>query len=384
MGTVRNHLVVISFCFMLFLSGCWDIDEADRMNYVIGMGIDYEDGETVLHLQIPNLVSLGSPEVTPENARAVTIATERGETLAAIAHNIYLSAQRKLYFGHNTLVILTERALEEGLLKEAIDKLNRFPQTRYRVNFFATKSDLSELLQVTTLFENSSILTRITDTENTYELNSLIKNLSMRSLIIQLTEPGYNGIIPTIELNSTTWKGGDGKINAVESTGVAVATPKELFGFIEGDDVKGIRWLQESIRNNVMLEIDGKPAGEYIFINPRHKIKLEKSSGGKYVFHINVKTRGISTEVLEPVQYEEVVRSLSETIEEEIKATYLKGLEMGTDIYRLSEHMYRYDLPLWKQLQEDGTVPLEEDSIQVKVDVDLNHTSVDKMAPTVQ
>ncbi|HLS34737.1 MAG TPA: hypothetical protein VK061_00700, partial [Bacillota bacterium] len=214
MKRVQGVLLLIT---LLVLSGCWDIDEADRMNYVHGVGIDYIDEEIVVYLQIPNMGSLGSPEVTSEVETNVVVVKEEGQNISSIIHHMYQSAQRKLYFGHNTFLVLSEEALRNGLLNQSLDLMNRFPQTRYRINIFATQSNIEELLSVTTLFEDAAVLTRVTDTENTYEISSLVKNIDMRETIIQLTEPGYDAIIPAISLNTETWKSDGETIPTIET-----------------------------------------------------------------------------------------------------------------------------------------------------------------------
>src|SRR5690625_6184064 len=165
------------------------------MNYVHGVGIDYIDEEIVVYLQIPNMGSLGSPEVTSEVETNVVVVKEEGQNISSIIHHMYQSAQRMLYFGHNTCLVLPEEALRNGLLNQSLDLMNRFSQTRYRINIFATQSNIEELLSVTTRVEDAAVLTWFTGTEKTYEISSLVKNIDMRETIIQLTEPGYDAII---------------------------------------------------------------------------------------------------------------------------------------------------------------------------------------------
>src|SRR5690625_6182076 len=161
--------------------------------------------------------SLGSPDVTSEVETNVVIVQEQGQNISSIIHHMYQSAQRKLYFGHNTFLVLSEEALRNGLLNQSLNLLNTYPQTRHRINIFATQSNIEELLSVTSLFEDAAVLTRVTDTENTYEISSLVKNIDMRETIIQLTEPGYDAIIPAISLNTETWKSDGESIPTIET-----------------------------------------------------------------------------------------------------------------------------------------------------------------------
>lgn len=382
MKNIRKGVFIFIFISVSFLSGCWDVDEADRMNYVHGIGVDYEDGEIVIYLQLPNMGSLGSPDVTSDLEKSVVIAKGKGNNISSIIHDIYQSAQRKLYFGHSTYVILSEEALRQGLLIQAIDLMNRFPQTRYRINIFATKSNIEELLNVTTLFEQAAVLTRITDLENIYELSSLVKNISMRELIIQLDEPGFDGIIPAISLNKETWSESEQDIPAIKTIGVALIQPDKYCGFITGSDIHGLRWLQNSERNAVTVYKDDKPISEIVLVRPKHHISLA-STEGEVTFEIKVHSRGIIIEIIEPITQREIIEQLENTIKEEIYQTFLAALELESDIYRLSEHLYRYELSKWREIEDNGTIPLTKDSIDVIVDIKLIDTSIEKMEPTI-
>src|SRR5690625_7823004 len=117
----------------------------------------------------------------------------------------------------------------------------RLTQKRYCINIFSTQSNIEELLSVTTLFEDAAVLTRVTDTENTYEISSLVKNIDMRETIIQLTEPGYDAIIPAISLNTETWKSDGETIPTIETVGVALMKPDKYCGFITEQQINGLR-----------------------------------------------------------------------------------------------------------------------------------------------
>jgi len=60
-----------------------------------------------------------------------------------------------------------------------------------------------------------------------------------------------------------------------------------------------------------------------------------------------------------------------QTIKQQVKETYLHGVESNIDIYRLSEMLYRKNVQAWKNAEQNGKVPLTEDSIQ-KLDVQLH------------
>jgi len=368
---------------LMFLSSCWDINESDRMDYVYSVGIDYEDNRVTIYLQLVNLSSLGTPEITSEAESRVVIATASANTISEAIHEIYQSAQQRLYLGHNTSVVLTEAALKHGKLKEAIDLANRFPETRYRMNMFATKDNITDLYKTTTLFQDSPILTRITDLENIYEQSSRIKNLSLRELIIHLDEPSYEVAIPVIAAEKKVWKTENEDLIMIKDIGVALVTADEFKGFLIDDDMKGLRWTVHSNRNNVTLYEGNRPIGEIIVIRPKQKYTIH-SQGNSLQFEMNITARAMLNEVIEDISEKEIIQLVEEQIEEEVMRTYTKALQQNSDIYRLSEKVYRRQLKTWNKLHIDGIIPLTEESLIVKVDIELVDSGIDKTNPTVE
>ena len=365
---------------LILLTACWDVEESERMEYIHGAGVDYKDGEVIVHLQIANLGSLGTPDVVTEGENQVSIATGSADTISSAVHKIYHSAQRRLYWGHDTVLILSEAALKHNKLQESIDLMNRFPETRYRINVYATKDDVKELLKVSTLFQGTPILTRITDLENTYEQSSFIEQVSMRELIIQLDEPGYNGIIPTIAVNKDTWETEKEPITMIQDIGVANVRKDILLGFIVHDDIDGLRWMQKSKRNNVAIYKDDQPASEVIITNPKQIYNIE-TKNDDVTFHVTIKAQGIINEMLQDVDQEFILKALQKRIKEEVMHTYNQALKQNSDIFRLSEQLYRKKLKTWKKIEEDGMIPLDKDSLVVDVDIKLVDSKIDKTAP---
>src|SRR5690625_2386158 len=265
------------------------------MDYVYGMGIDYVDGQVKIYLQMVNLSSLGTPEVTSETESKAVIATATANTISEAVHEIYQSAQQRLYLGHNTSVVLSEEALKNGKLKETIDLLNRFPDTRYRMNFFATKDDIADIFKVSTIFQGSPILTRMTDMENIYEQSSRVQNLSLRELIIFLEEPNYEAKIPVIAIEDKVWQEEHETLLMVKDAGVALINVTEVKGVLIDDDMKGLRWTLKSERNNVTIYDRNQPVGELIVVRPKQNYTIHTDKKN-VTFELSIEAKAMINE----------------------------------------------------------------------------------------
>ena len=379
-----NYKVLIIVVMLFLLVGCWNIEESDRLDYVHGIGIDYEDGKIKIYLQIVNLGNLGTPDVASTGENQVTIAHASAEDINSAVFEIYRSAQMRLYWGHTTFIIISEAALEHNKLKEVLDLVNRYPETRYRIRIFATKSKITELMEVSPIFQGSPIFTRLTDLNNAHEQSSWMMPLTNRELLIALDEPGHNGIIPTVHIAENTWQTEKEPDPMVEALGVASVSADQFHGFILGNDANGLRWVQKkSERGKVTIFKDEKPASSVVIMNPKTKFNVDVD-GDNVTFHAKFKAKGIINEMLQDVDQQFIIKELKKQIKKEIMQTYRRGLEIDTDIYRLSETLYRKDLKTWKKIEKDGKIPLDEKSLQIEVNLDLIDSKLNKTEPIIE
>jgi len=68
---------------------------------------------------------------------------------------------------------------------------------------------------------------------------------------------------------------------------------------------------------------------------------------------------------------DEIRQGIIKKVKEEIKTTYEEGLKIDVDIYRLSEHLYRDKVKVWKKLEKNGKIPLTKESIS-KINIYVN------------
>ena len=153
-------LTIVSAFFLL--AGCWDMEESDRLDYVHGVGVDYEDGRIMLIFTIGESRWTGNPGNCGKGRRPNNNCTASAVDVNTAIFNIYKSAQKRLYWGHTTFIILSEATLENNKLKE----VSRFSQSVilrsiYRIRMFSTKMIFTGLMQLPT-FKGSPILSRLT------------------------------------------------------------------------------------------------------------------------------------------------------------------------------------------------------------------------------
>lgn len=381
-----RHWKLMAIIVILFplLAGCLDSNEPEQMVYIHGLGVDYKKGRYTIYLQMVNLGKLAKSEVGGGEKMQMEVGHASGRDIDEAVFALYKSIQRKVFWGHLSFVVFTEEALKHKALNDTIDLFDRYREIRYRIWMFSTKGDVKQLLLSSPMLGISTALTRIAEPRSGYSQSSILKPINMRELIMQLDEPGYNGVIPTVNIAKNIWQSDEKKRAAIKADGVALITTRKLQGFISSNDVMGLRWMtEESKRNGLLLKKNGKRAAHALLLTPSVTIQPEVKNQNVH-FTIKIKVSGYLNEIDQKISEEFLCREAEKEIEKEVRQTYLKGLELDADVYRLSNTLYKKNLADWKKVEKNGVIPLRNDSISVQAQVKLRHVGKQRLSPTIQ
>ncbi|WCN37473.1 Ger(x)C family spore germination protein [Aneurinibacillus uraniidurans] len=378
-----KFMAIIVILFPL-LAGCLDSNEPEQMVYIHGLGVDYKKGRYIIYLQMVNLGKLAKSEVGGGEKMQMEVGRASGKSMDEALFALYKSIQRKVFWGHLSFIVFTEEALKNKALNDTIDLFDRYRETRYRIWMFSTKGDVKQLLLSSPMLGISTALTRVAEPRGSYDQSSILKPMNMRELIMQLDEPGYNAVIPTVSIAKNTWQSNEKKRAAIQADGVAIITPRKLQGFISSNDVKGLRWMtEESKRNGLLLKKKGRRAAYVLLLSPSVTIQPEVKNQDVY-FTIKIKVSGYVNEIDQKISEEFLCREAEKVIEKEVQQTYLKGLELDADVYRLSNTLYKKNVDAWKKVAKNGVIPLRKDSISVQAQVKIRHVGKQRLRPTIQ
>lgn len=108
-----------------------------------------------------------------------------------------------------------------------------------------------------------------------------------------------------------------------------------------------------------------------------NKVKFSiqpKMKHGKPIFDIKVSMQGTLPELSANLNRKDIELKAIKVIDDQIRETYLKGLEINADVYGLSGIFYRNLSKEWNKLNDKGILPLDSSSIE-KIDIKVNLTS---------
>lgn len=349
------------FLPIILLSGCWDVNEPERMYYVHGIGVDYVDGKYEIYSQIIDFTNVAKSEQPQPDAVQAEIGHGKGDTIDEAIFEMYRTLDMRQFWGHLSFVVFSESAMEEGRVNTVVNLFNRYRETRYRIWVYGTKDKVSDIMVATPVLNKSITLSTLANPLNSFEQESHIAPVNFRQFILRLNEPNHSVAIPYIGLKKN-WESKKGKQEKIEYKGIVILSRDELKTIFSFKDIRGTQFMtDETIRTQLTYNLKDKPATMTV-----SNIKVDVKSklvDGSFKFDITVKLGAIASDFHAEITKEEVERSIKKEVEKRIRETYHTALEEDIDIYRLSNYAYKQNRKDWKRVEKEGQVPLDEDSI---------------------
>lgn len=345
------------------------------MLYLYGIGLDYKDGKYQIYTQIINFANIAKSE-QPADPQAIQaeVGHASGKTDHEAFYNLYKTMDEELYWGHLAYIVFSEELIKSGEMNSFINSFIRFHDTRYQTWVYSTKESVKDVLLVTPILNKAVSLSKLSDPLNSFRQDSTIKPLNVRELVLKLAEPGYEANIPSVSILKN-WETIDEKDKITNINGVSVVSPKGFKGNISGDKVKGLGWMDKKTkRAELTIMLKDSESGEKRFITANGKVaglKVEPIVNRNRVsFDLKVKLkvelRGFQGDIKEKV----IRKKVKKEVEKNIKDTFIAGLNIDSDVFRLSEYLYRKDVNAWKKFQRNGKVELNENTIR-NINVDI-------------
>ncbi|MFC9538706.1 Ger(x)C family spore germination protein [Lysinibacillus sp. NPDC056959] len=366
----KKIILLSSLLTSLLLSGCWDATEPQKMYYVDGLGIDYKDGQYEIYLQLISFSDVVKSENFTPQAAPAEVGQSKGRTLEEALFKLFRSIDQEVFWGHMTYIIFSEEVMKDKNTVSIIDTVLRYRETRYQIWAYCTQDPIKDILLVTPILNKPLTTSKLSNPLNTEDKETFVEPVNFRNLVIGLNEPNYEIGIPYVTINKD-WGTEDRQEQETAFIGIGVLSKDGFKGFIKNDAARGTQWMHDRTQrgettfklneNNYLtttlekVKVDIKP----IVKNDQVTFDVE--------IHLNARINGLKTNVSE----EEIRKKLIKEVKKEIRTTYKEALAKDIDIYRLSEHLYRKNVKVWKKLEKDGKIPLTPSSIS-KLEININ------------
>lgn len=349
---------------LTILSGCWDEKAIQNLRYVSAIGIDFVDNQYVVYAQAVAPSSVAKQENTSitGNAPAI-IAIGRGDTLQNALDNIQKNSQVPQFYGFVSSLVFHERMLKKEILP-TFDVLNRFSLLRYSMWVFGTREPLEKVFGNHSIVGFSPLVTLLHEPYDLFRERSFIEPIQYYKFTSTFWEPSNTVILPNVTIYKHSLKENEKFLTRPVIEGIHTIHRGKWQGFFQSTDLLGLRWMNPQTTYASLIVRQKKQVKATLRIQ---HVKLDvvpvPHTAGDPRFKITIHLNGFVKELMSNVSAE-YIRSNAETqVKEQVKATYLKGIKKGSDVYGLESVLYKKDLQAWKAFAKNHDKKLSEDAL---------------------
>lgn len=364
----KKMTLIFTFClFPLLLTGCWDRVEINDLAIVLATGIDLsEEGEIELSVQlaIPKAMGGGQGSSGGQGGdQPTTVERVTGRTIFDCHSKLQASASRRLFWGHNRVVIIGEKLAEDGIQKH-IDFFARHPEPRLRAYVFVSKGKPTDILKVVPDFDDSS--SEVAREIAKFEIGM---SVTLKELIEMLSGDAGNTALPWIEVEKEVQgKGG------VQVNGTAVFKKDKMIGRMDEELSRGILWLRNEIKLAAVTIKPEDAEGQISFDLLRSRTELIpkiENDNWKMTIKVTTEDDAVENETKLNLMNPEVVKKLQKQMEAEIKERIRLALEqvqkeMKVDILGFAEIFHRQYPDQWSKVKDQWEEKFPEINIEIQ------------------
>lgn len=358
----------------LLLSGCWDNNEVQDINYITALGVDYKDEKYIIYVQMLDFATIAKQESNKQTEKApIWVGRGTGTTLTEALIDLYTSSQQRVSWGHVTALVLTEAVLKPKQLSQVFDLTNRSQEIRYTKWIYGTKDKMEDLFTVSPFFQLSPLHSLLHEPRESYVQFSFIRPIQFVNFIRLYREKAATVVLPSLHISTQNWSENLKQHPILEVNGGFLIKNKELMGWLPRSDLLGTRWLaSNNTHAAVVVQADGEAVGSIRLEKPQSTIEvIRKPNDASYRIKLNV--IGTVQNIYKQVGIKEMKRLTEETLRKELQNTFHKAALIHADPYELCLQLYRTDPKLWKKLVEQKKEIYDETSLELDVDVNIRY-----------
>ncbi|OBZ14030.1 hypothetical protein A8L34_08630 [Bacillus sp. FJAT-27264] len=364
--------ILITALLSTLLTGCWGAKEIEHMIYVNTLGVDYVDNKVVVYIQMVNFSGIAKKEAGQAQEQKTFIGKADGESFDTAIFNLYATSPQRIIWSNVKTIVFSEAALKQrDVVNQVLEVWDRYYEFRYTVWTMGTSDSMDKVLSTTSIADLSVIYSQLNSPMRTYEQSSVIAPVYLYKFIWKWREKAETVQLPYLEI-IPSWTNNKESSPNISMKGICFLQNQQFRGCLKNNDILGNRWLEKNTeRTPLVIKDEQNDVLALLVMNKiKHSIR-PKLKNGKPVFAIKVSMQATLPEISTNLSKKKLELKAIEEINEQIMKTYTKGLEIGADVYGLSNIFYRDNVKEWNKLNDKGQLPLDSNSID-KIDVKVN------------
>jgi spore germination protein KC len=368
MSTIRERIqkaLLLLLC-VLMLSGCWSRRELNELMIVLGIGLDWEDGEFLVSFQVVNPSEISTMPKGGERP-PMTLYQSKGKTLFEAARSLTAEAPRKVYLGHLQIYVIGEELARMGI-SNFIDNSLRDNELRMDSNLIIAKGmKAQDLLKLFTPLERLPTQNMLHSLQTSEKSWAPTVSVNLDDLLNKLSTHGDELAVTGIQLVGTKKKA-TSKQN-VESympstrfryTGIAVFKTDKLVGWLNEQESKGFTDISGKLKSTSIEVPCGKNSYTGIEVTSSNtKIKMEIKNGRPEA-HIQIRTEANIVDRMckdidleNPATIQELNEEIKVIIQNNAEASIKKAQKLKSDIFGFGSTLGMQHPQFWQPIMKE-------------------------------
>lgn len=244
----------IIFC-LLMITGCWDRKELGDIGIVFAIGLDKnaDTGKIVTTVQVVRPSALSKQNSGKESS--VEIVSSAGDTLIEAFRGIGKEFDRKLYYAHTKVIIISERLAKEGILP-LLDALRRGNESRELVWLFIAKNaSASHMLGIKHGIDNiqGTYLDKMIVLAQ--RSNEKVSTVNLLEVAKKLQSGNFNpvlGVMESKQIRTFPVEGKSSPSQGIKLSGTAVFKKDRLVGYLNEQETRGLHWILNKVQGDII------------------------------------------------------------------------------------------------------------------------------------
>ena len=379
----RKHRLTICLLILLviipvFISGCWDSIELNKLSIISGLGwdIDADTGQLTLTFQ-----SIIPSEIKSAAGSSGDVGQKRGDPLHTIqldsstgssaydALNRYSQqSSRRTFYQHTQLYVFGHSAAEKGIYP-LLDSIARNPVNRPNVLMAVAEKKASDTLSVEAGMENIQAIGMAAQIKLSAEYSKfpVVTYLEFaQRLLSETTAP----LAPMVGIIEQTGPEGD-RVQKTRISATAVFKGDKMIGQLNEDESRGLLWAINKIKKGFLVI----PGANLEIVSAKSKIVPELQDD-KIMITIAIDEESnlleydghqeISSDLLQDLE-----KGQAREIESQVMAAVEKSRALNADVFGFGEAVHRKYKKEWRDLKarRDEIYPYIEIVVKVKTQV---------------
>lgn len=373
--------IIMLISLILLLGGCYNYKELNEYAIATGMAIDYDEEKKEYEISL--LISNSPKSGTEASSGYQTVVySGKGPSVYDAIKDIGLISPKQIYIGHLSIVIVSEDAAKEGLLK-CLDFLLEEP--RSKKNFYvalAKDEKAKNILSITTPLTDFPSQTLADNLKSTDYLQGAVVAIDFNTLIYYLINEGIDPALNGFKIVGDEEKGAKAsniKTNLPEAyiklTNLGIFKDDKFIKWADKNESRGINIMNDAI-SEFYVETNCEEGHAVIDIE-NLETDLNVSKDG--IVTVKVTGAGLINEITCDIDLskQEQVDKIEKKTEKKIKNFMQDAIDLckenNVDLFGIGLKYYQNYPKKYKQI-DDWYEYFDKLEFKLDVNIDLNHT----------